>query len=209
MVIGTDITIAIHCPICGKLELHTISIFNFADGTLHLSCSCGGHKFAIKAKNKKKYTIETECAICEGKHSIPLATRDFLSGELICICCPETQIELGFIGPFDKVKEKAENYLEDIEQILQDVGFDDYFDNPEAMFEAFNYLHDVAERKGLSCRCGNTDIKVDIFTDRIELTCKACGGKGFIYVRNEKDLEVLRSQEKIFLTLQGIKGGLE
>ena len=61
------------------------------------------------------------------------------------------------------------------DEIMDEAGFDDYFDNPPVMYGLLSGLQRLAESLRLRCACGNRHVQVDILPDRLELTCPACG----------------------------------
>ena len=71
------------------------------------------------------------------------------------------------------------------------------------MYEVLNCLHDIAEPGAVYCQCGNHDVEVDIFPDRLELHCKGCDSVNIIYAETEDDLNVIRKVDTIELTRNG------
>jgi len=206
MIITTNALLAMRCPHCGKLELHGISRFSFSGcKTLRINCSCGAVKLIISTKSKKKFWLQVSCIICETKHLATLDASSIWSAGVTNVLCEETGLELACIGSPDKVKEAAGSYRDNVEVPEAAIDGDDYFYNPEVMYKTLNCLHDIVERGALYCQCGNYQIAVDIFPDRLELYCDNCNSVNIIYAENEEDLEVIRRVESIELTRYGFK----
>lgn len=206
MLIATDALLAMRCPDCGRLELHSFSRFSFSNcRTLRINCSCGTTKMVINTKNKKKFWLQVSCIICETKHLIILNASSIWSEKVTTVLCEETGLELAYIGLPGKVREAVDGCRDDIKALVDGIDGDNYFNNPEIMYKTLNRLHDIIERGALYCQCGNRKIALDIFPDRLELYCGNCNSVNIIYAENEEDLEVIRQVENIELTRYGFK----
>lgn len=206
MLITTECVIAMRCPTCGKLEFHTLSRFAFAGTrTNKIFCSCGAQKLIIGTKNRQQYWLQIPCVLCETNHLVYYKVKQLWNSEVTFFYCSDTNVELGFFGPEEKVKSVADNYEHNLESLVDELGYDDYFFNPEIMFEVLNCLHDIAEEGFLYCECGSHQIEIDIFPDRIELQCKECGTASVVYAETEDDLHNMQGIKKIELVKNGIK----
>lgn len=207
MLVNTKIMLAMRCPECGKLEYNTLSRFEIGSGqSVEISCSCGATKLLASSKNKKDYCLQVPCVVCETKHLRQVSGRRlWSSGEVEYLLCQETGLELGYLGPEEKVQGLAQNYEEDLQVLAGEFKSDDYFSNSEVMYEVLNRLHDIAERDALYCQCGNRNVEVDVFPDRLELYCKECGSVNIVYAENEDDLKVIKMMDSIELTRSGFE----
>lgn len=206
MIVATEFLLAVRCPSCGKLEFHTVSRFYFSGtNTYKIVCSCGAQKLSIGSKNRQQYWFQIPCVLCETNHLIYFTNKQLWSDEINFLYCSDTDVELGFFGPDEKVRELSENYDYNIESLVDDIGYDDYFENPEIMFEILNTLHDIAEEGFLYCDCGNYQIDIDIFPDRIELQCKQCKTMAVVYADSHEDLRKVKEIKKIELVKSGFK----
>src|SRR5690606_21707347 len=137
------------------------------------------------------------CVICEVKHQRQISGAKLWSQQLINLYCQETGIELGHIGSEEKVKEAVMSYDYDLETLIEQFEGDDYFNNSNIMYQVINRLHDIAEKNALYCQCGNDEIDLDIFPDRVELQCKQCDSVNIIYAETEEDLSVIKKVDYI------------
>ena len=188
MIVATELVVAMRCPICGKLDFHSISRFAFA-GT----------------KNRRQFSLQVPCVLCETNHLVYYKAKQLWANKVEFFYCNDTNVELGFFGPAEKVHALAEKYEYSLESLVDGLGYDDYFYNPEIMFEVLNCLHDVAEEGYLYCECGSYQIEIDIFPDRIELNCKDCKSNSVIYAENDEDLNKIKETKKIELVGSGLK----
>jgi len=207
MIIVTDTLLAMRCPECGKLDYHNLSRFEFSgQKRVEIICSCGYVKLVVTTKDRKNYWLQVPCVVCESKHVRSLSARMLWSGEVNCLFCHETGLELGYIGPSDEVKSLAAAQQETMEALADDFeAEDEYFHNSEVMYDVLNCLHDIAEQGSLYCQCGNQDVEVDIFPDRLELHCKDCDSVNIIYAETDDDLRVIKDVETIELARSGFE----
>lgn len=206
MIIVTDTLIAIRCPECGKLEYYKLSRFEFSGKKrIELECSCGYLKLILTTKDRKHYWLQVPCVVCESKHVSSLSAKMLWSDAVKYLYCHETGLELGYIGPCDEVKALAVAQQETMEALGDFSSDDEYFVNSEIMYEVLNCLHDIAEQGLLFCQCGNQDVEVDIFPDRLELHCKDCDSVNIIYAETDDDLLVIKEVASIELTRNGFE----
>jgi len=193
LLITTTTAVALRCPECGKIKYHSLSLFAFSDKkTLRLTCTCGTSLLAISTRDRKVFYFQVECLMCEGKHLLEFLLREIWSGEVLNLVCDETDLEIGFIGPKDQVKKCIADQERSLQEMAEDLGYTDYFANPEIMYEILDCLHKIAEDGKLSCQCGNQQVEVEIFADRIELRCAGCGSSGVIRAETRKDVEAVK-----------------
>jgi hypothetical protein len=206
MLIATSTVFAMRCPECGKLQFNKLSLFAFSGRqVLEVTCSCGTTLLVISKGKNGIYRLQLPCVICEVKHRRQISGANLWSQRLINLYCQETGIELGHIGSEEKVKEAVMSYDYDLETLIEQFEGDDYFNNSNIMYQVINRLHDIAEKNGLSCQCGNDQIDLDIFPDRVELQCKQCNSVNIIYAETEEDLNVISEVDFIELTQHGFK----
>ncbi|SJZ48552.1 hypothetical protein [Selenihalanaerobacter shriftii] len=209
MLIDYKATLALRCPICGEIGLHSFTIFDFSGGeNLQIECECGFNKMVIGTNNYKQYWLQFACVICEVEHITFYKGNELWSSDIKEISCLENEIELGYLGLADKVKKTIEEEEKELESVLDEVGFENYFSSPEIMLSALNLLHDIAETGGLSCQCGNDDIDIDMFPGKIELLCNQCDGLTTINAETKADLNFLKNIKKIEM-LEGVVSALE
>jgi hypothetical protein len=200
LLITTTTALALRCPECGKIKYHSLSLFSFsAKKTLRLTCACGAPLLVISTRNRKVFYFQVECLMCEGTHLLEFFLKEIWSGSVLSLVCNETDLEIGFIGPRDQVKKRIANQERSLQEMAEDLGYSDYFANPEIMYEILDCLHKIAEDGKLSCQCGNQQVEVEIFADRIELRCAGCGSFGVIRAETRQDVETVKKIWEIVL----------
>ncbi|OPY59695.1 MAG: hypothetical protein A4E55_00044 [Pelotomaculum sp. PtaU1.Bin035] len=203
MLIATDAVLAMRCPECGKMDVHGFSRFAFPGGRAVLvKCSCGAAMLEV-IKKLSGYLLKFHCVVCETRHSREISGKALWSGEITCISCQETGLELANIGPASKIDEMVIMRGQKMGNMAGKFVSDSYFHNPGIMYEVLNCLHDIVDEGGLCCQCGNYKIEVDIFPDRLELHCKNCDSINIIYAETDEDLSVIRQVDSIELVRHG------
>lgn len=202
MLIATETMLAMHCSSCGKLEFHKLSRFAFSGNRmLSIYCSCGSLKLIIKTRKKGTYWLQMPCVACENMHLHTVPSSWWQEQQIIKLFCPEIGIELGYIGPAALVSQlvaEDEEYM--LNEIRANLFDDEYSQVAEVTSEASSYIYRLAEKGYLYCQCGNSNIEISIFSDRLELYCKHCGSIGIVYTETKEDLLILQQMEKIELS---------
>lgn len=197
MLIPTTTAFAVRCPHCGKTEVSTVSLFELSGvGSLQLSCSCGGHKLTVGMRKDGRFWLQIPCYLCDGQHFLYYPRAEFWDPAVKPVICAETDLQLGAFGAEGAVAETAHGTAES-DLLLEDALSDDYFSNPEVMYQVLSHVHELAEAGNLTCVCGSRQVEVDIFGDRLELTCQACGNQQAVMAARVEDLHALEASGPI------------
>lgn len=204
MLVSTQRSLALRCPLCGRLEFHRISLFDFSGHSpLRVKCTCGFNKLIISTKNFKEFLVQMSCLICEEMHITSYSRHALWEKPALVLRCSETGQELGYIGTESSLEKIIKQKENDLESIVNNLGFDDYFTNPQVMFEVLNHLHRIAEEDKLFCLCGNDQIEIDVFPEKLELHCPFCQSLHIIYAETIEDLRIVKQANLISLTEKG------
>lgn len=197
MLVPGHVMFAVRCPQCGKMENTSVSLFDFSGASsVRLSCSCGTHKLTVGIRPGQVW-LQVPCYLCDGQHFAYYNRKRFWSGELLHIVCSETDLQLGVCGSAEEVAGFSKQGQSELEHLLEEGAFEDYFDNPEVMYQSLGHVNELAEKGNLTCTCGNTKVEVDIFPDRLELYCPTCAHRRSVLAATEEDLAVLRRLRRI------------
>lgn len=200
MVIDNLSTVAYKCPVCGSIEFNYISIFDFSGKKGYtVSCSCNKGFVKIITKSNKKCMISMPCIACNGMHYYTLEFATLWTERISTFTCPNTGIELCFIGNDDVVRKSVDQYELQMDLLMNDIGYDDYFVNNTVMLDTIDRIHDIAEKGNLFCQCGNDDIDLQMYSDRVELVCQKCRTYEVIKASSNQDLKATLSKECIIL----------
>lgn len=191
MLIPAHTTFAIRCPQCGRLETTTVSRFAVQSrGSVRLACSCGSHKLTVGVK-QGQVSVQIPCYLCDGLHFLYFSPRHFWNQHLKPVTCTDTDLQLGVFGPQPEVEVYARTGGTELDRLLEDEAFGEYFDHPDVMYQALSQVHLMAEEGRLNCVCGNRQIAVDIYPERLELACPDCGRRRTVLAASEEDLSAL------------------
>ncbi|MBO8168539.1 MAG: hypothetical protein H0Z35_05030 [Thermoanaerobacteraceae bacterium] len=205
MLISTTATVALYCPDCGKIEFTRVSLFQFSGNkTITLKCSCGAPLGTLTSNSCRNFLLDVYCGMCTGNHRYRLNKKELWTEESAeQLYCEDTGLETGIVGSREAV-ETAIDQLESAIARLDCELQDDYFEDPEIMYQLLNVIYDMADVGKLYCKCGNTNLQLEILSDRIELNCQCCQASGIIKAATEEDVAALERQGELQLTQKGI-----
>lgn len=206
MLIPTSTVVAIRCPACDRVEFHVLSLFSFAGGnSAKINCSCGAPVMQVSTREYRNFQVQVRCGMCETRHLWQFQRRDLWSTEVVNLQCDETDLEIGCIGPKEQVKQCIRNHQErSLSEMAEELGFSGYFENPGVSYEMLENLYNIADAGRLSCQCGNQNIEMEIFPNRVELRCGYCRSGGALGTEGEADLTMLRAAWEVQLTGEGL-----
>lgn len=210
MLMKTETTLSLRCPDCGRSALQTVSRFTFGrEESREVLCSCGSLLLVVNSKSRKSYWLEINCVICEADHVYRLTPRELWSRDVVYLSCQETGLELGCIGPYERVRAYLQTKEQALEVLVEEMGGPDYFRSAEVMLSTLTHVHTLAEEGGLSCPCGENCIEMEIFTDRVELHCRHCLRLYVLAAAAEQDLAGLETYSSIELARRVLGGKKE
>ena len=207
MVVELSIAFAIRCPDCGRLGVDRVNIFQLSGNKGYsIYCECGSRKAVIRREKSGRITINYQCIICDYSHSIVINKDQYWSNTCInSIYCPETNLNLGYYGSYKLIKAELDRQQEELDLMADELGIDDFV-NPELMLNILDFLHDLSAGGYLYCECGCHDIYIELFYDRVELTCNNCSATLTISATSVKDLNKLKIMDEIVLKLKHSRG---
>ncbi|MDN5343997.1 MAG: hypothetical protein PWQ18_108 [Clostridia bacterium] len=200
MLIPTLNVVALRCPSCGRLEFRGLSLFSFAGGrSWQAECSCGANLVVISRKKGRHFYLQYHCGMCECFHVSLYSRQELWSRKLLTLTCPETELEVGFIGPREKVQRAVQRHDRTLAEVAEDLGFGDYFEEPEVMYDLLTLIYSLAREGHVSCDCGNEDIEIEIFPGHLQLRCQACRAEKTLAAATSRDLEAVEALGEIRL----------
>lgn len=201
MLIDTSATIAYKCTSCGSFEFFNISLFILLyKKKCNLSCRCKKSSITVKQEGENNFLISIPCIGCGNEHTYLLTKRSFLLGDPVVFNCPETGMQICFIGRDEAVRKKVDSLEEELDELMDAYGYESYFKNTQVMFDILNRIHDIALNDNLYCECGSSDIELVLLSDCILLRCVKCGCDKTIAAANNKDLKSILSKNQILLS---------
>lgn len=199
MLVQTHTTFAIRCAQCGKMEPTTLSRFAVSSGeSVKLTCACGSTKVTVASRHGQ-VSLQVPCYLCDGVHFFYFPAARFWRTQLETIPCTETDLQLGVFGGDKEVDLYVRTGGSELERLLDDEAFSDYFDEPDVMYQVLSRVHVMADEGSLTCSCGNREIAVDIYPEHLELTCPDCGRRKTLPAGTAGDLAVLEHVQHIQL----------
>ncbi|HEX2946841.1 MAG TPA: hypothetical protein VHT96_12885 [Clostridia bacterium] len=205
MLIDTSVTIAYKCNSCGSFEFFNISLFTLLHKKNYcLSCRCKKSRITIKQEGENNFLISIPCIGCGNDHTYLFTKKSILLGDPIAVNCPETGMEICFVGRDEAVRKKVDSLEEKLDEIINMYGYESYFDNTQVMFDTLNHIHDIALKGNLQCECGNNDVELVLLSDCILLRCVKCGSSKKIQASKNKDLKEILMKNQILITEENL-----
>jgi hypothetical protein len=120
MVLNASSKIAVKCSECGKYNITHLNFFKLNIPT-RIRCSCGQKMIMAKISNSA-LDLNIECIACEKTHSYRFKLKDVLEKPLNIISCPNTGMEIAFLGKDSYVEEIVDRYMDDVCELLKYLG---------------------------------------------------------------------------------------
>lgn len=200
MLISTQTTLALRCPSCGKMDLYALSRFACAGGAnSKVMCECGTCLLSYCQKGRNVVRLQVECLMCETKHVYSYKNGELWNGSVITIKCENTGMEIGFLGPKDLVMMSVRQADRSLREMADELGYDKYFINTDIMYQVLEILRKMAGDGRMSCGCGGSQLEVEVYPDRVELSCSACDAVGIVFAETVKDLQWVHTMESVQL----------
>lgn len=199
MILDPSATVALYCSHCGKLHLHDVSRFSMKkNSSRKLICSCG-YQQGMLSSAAQQYLLRIPCEICQTDHIICLDSKNFWRTPMEKIYCHRENLEMGMYGDRQVIENMLTGYKHEFNRLLDELGAEEFIEDPQIMLEVLNRVHDIAEKGEALCRCGSVHIEAQILPDGIALECVKCGGTKIIPASNEQDLVRVERLETIEL----------
>lgn len=201
MLIDTNVTIAYKCTLCGSFAFFNASLFTLLHRKNYsLSCRCKKSSISIKQEGENGFLIGIPCIGCDHEHVYMISGRSILLGKPLSISCPETGMQVFFIGTDEAVRKMVDSVEEELDSLIDTYGYESYFQNTRVMFDTLNRIHDIALNKNLYCECNSTDIELVLLPGCILLQCNKCGSRKIIPAAKNRDLKDILMKSHIMIT---------
>ncbi len=160
--------IALRCSACGATNILPVFLFSLKSSRRDFHCSCGYHILSASRKGTDVW-LQLSCFLCDGVHLFKFGDRAFWSRDIKSILCPETNAEIGYVGPvwgLLKVEDIREDGLPGAAAIFED---------PEMGLRVLTRLLALDDRGRLRCSRCDSRLEVEVYPGGMELWCGRCG----------------------------------
>lgn len=201
MLIDTSKTIAYKCSSCGSFEFFNISFFSLSHKKENnYYCRCRKSCITIEKEGGNGFLIKTPCIGCGNEHIYFIGKMDIIFKELSVFNCPETGMQQCFLGKDTLVRKKVDSLEEELDELIDMFGYDNYFKNTQVMLDSLNKIHDIAAQGSLFCECGSESIELVLLSDRILLKCSRCNAGKLVKAATNEDLKDLMQKRGMLVT---------
>ncbi|NLY29868.1 MAG: hypothetical protein GX047_04475 [Firmicutes bacterium] len=199
MLIDTRRVVAVRCPQCGRLELRDYSLFELhSSKPTTIRCQCG-HFLVEIGRHSRLYKLHIGCIICETQHEILVDAKGLIHNDALVLFCPVSDIDLAMIGRAERVQELLAAEGDLLANVVVPGAIDSAFVDIEIMREVLGRLQTWANDGQLYCGCGNRQLELDLFSEKVEVVCSECGGTLVIYAEREEDLAAMEGLQEVVL----------
>ncbi|WP_041701330.1 hypothetical protein [Gottschalkia acidurici] len=196
MIIDSNIKVAVTCHKCGRINVEQLNLFNLnRDEKVKLSCSCGSLNAIINSRNLKNIYLRINCVDCGEEHFYKYKVKNFIKGtEILCM---ENGMGIAIIGNTKDISRYIKDAEKNTLEALNDEKFQYFFTDHYIMKQSLERLQWLRENGRVNCDCGNEDIIIEVYFDRIELRCTRCHSTKVIYAESQEDLNNFYCKNKI------------
>lgn len=194
MVIATTTVMVLRCSTCGREDEQAVSLFVFGVfPVVRVACGCGGKLFSISTKDRRRFQLSLTCPLCQEAHTYTLTLAQLWMDKRFTLYCPQSGKEIAHGAPRLESQSK-------LPQPVSNGGTErDYFINRTVMCTILDRLHQMINQGSLSCQCGNLDLELEIFPDKVGFFCEHCGAWGSVSAQFEADGEAFANIDEIQL----------
>lgn len=197
MVINGHKTLLLRCNKCGKIMKYDINLFNISQEIIReFKCSCGETIGTLKTVDKSTFYLGISCFVCGHRHFYKLSTSELFNVDYLYTCRNNTRI--CYLGDYEGSMNANETGVIDISK------YKSQFNNYNIVTESIQKLIELNKEEKIYCECGNKNMTLDFFSDRIELKCNNCNSIQIIFTETEEDLNVLMRKERIHMQKHNI-----
>ncbi len=156
---------------------------------------CRERVLDVMHKNDK-YVFNVACTACDERHRFTLKRRTFWKKPLTVLSCPQTLVDIMFIGEEKSIDEelKKQNalYMEATEEMCRSTELGLYF-------EIIQIVNELAKTDNIHCgMCDGKQFDIVLEDAGVKITCVECGSEAIVEI-NVKSLEELLETGTIVL----------
>lgn len=198
MISDLKTSILYKCPVCGKTQVFNLGIFSFSGNkAVVFGCKCKKSYISVQVGKNHKYILSSPCIACNEFHRFEINAKVFWNSKIICFDCPAIETDLFFAGDVNEIKKECSGYEEETDLIMHQLGYDVLNEENPFVYGVFEHLENLKSRGRLKCACKSSDIKLQMFYDRVELLCTSCLSKTVISGECADDLKRIKKLDML------------
>lgn len=186
MLLSTHLAVAGRCPECSATVVEEVSLFQIdRKQPYSLQCSCGAPMVRVEKKKKLVY-FQIDCYFCGDIHW-QRADISSLRRSWRQVVCPHSRLEVASVGNAVEVYDLVSTWQDVTEGENSDE--DEYFTNPEVMYDILEYVQELSESRRIACLCGVNDLDLEVGAGHISLRCPYCKALYIVPAASEENLQ--------------------
>ncbi len=190
MLLDTLCSIALYCQRCGQIHIQDVPYFSGQNEIVLQCANCAHEQAVISLMPQKGLRLRIPCGVCSTQNDLVYPLRQLKKLRFEKIYCREDSFELGYIGVWKTLAEFLDFNAAEFDALHPGDG-DSFMGGQQILLEALNRVHDLVEKRAVSCSCGSHDFTASVADNSIILECIHCGNYSLIPAAEAKDLKQL------------------
>lgn len=159
--------VALRCPVCRSLHIRPMNLFSLSGGrSFEITC-CQQKLVRVSRLPRRGLRLHAPCSICPHRHFVMLPSRILQAGTVKTLICPETDVEIGFVGALGSVRDAVETWEYELARVEQEYNehaiMEQHVISPGTMSAILGMLYRLAPGAKLSSLSGNLSAKLTDF----------------------------------------------
>lgn len=196
--------LATRCPECGAIIAERVNQFSLSGQQHVIKCKiCGKGYMTASLSPDHKVHLSVPCLVCPHHHPLILSSAVFFNKDLFLLQCPNSGLDICFMGTEEKVDEALRLSAQQLKEIFDENRKEEEnnnFLNADVMQEVMYAVEELAITNRIRCDCGEPNLSIVVHYDKVQLACKDCGCRKTLYASEKQDIDKI-SELKV-LTLE-------
>lgn len=191
-------TIAYICPSCRQSVIVERSVFQLAAAPNELHCPCGKSALRLELMGDR-VKLNVPCLFCQEEHTVACSAKAFLHEKALAFSCAASGLDCCYVGEEQAVYSAVKRLEEAVDKLERESGEKGSFLDDIVMHEVLSELKDIAQRGGISCRCGSKQWKLEVNYSSVDLYCADCGAAMRIPAGTASDIDDICCKDSLVI----------
>lgn len=176
------------CPSCRQSVIVERDLFTLAAAPAHIKCPCGKSELTVEFQ-PNRVQMQVPCLFCGHEHRVSCASQAFLRERALAFSCTASGLDCCYVGEEGPVFAATARLEQALDKISADEQEHSGFLDELVMHEVLSEIKEIAQRGGISCRCGSKKWAFRVNYSSVDLVCGACGAEMRIPAATADDID--------------------